>query len=82
MLIREKEEWRTLRLQKAVRIASSILNMDQRQLEALIQEVEDVKGVLVVRWLHPMTDAQKRAFGTAWELCGEKAGNTDHIVSW
>ena len=80
--IHSHDQWRRERLQKVTRIASAILNLDEAQLAHLIREIEDHKGRLIVRWLHPMTDAQVRAFSTAWEMCGESADSTEHIVSW
>lgn len=81
MEICSRELWRSERLSKAVRLAAEILDMDRAQLEALIRSVEDVRGVLVVRWLHPMTASQARAFRIAWKQCGESEDKTEHLVS-
>ena len=82
MEITAREQWRIERIRKAVGIAGSILDMDDAQLASLIREIDDIQGLLVVRWLHPMTSTQIRAFGVAWELCGESQERTQHVVSW
>lgn len=81
MEIKTQEQWRNERLQKAVRLAAEILDMDRQQIAALIESVEDVRGRLVVRWNHTMSRSQVRAFGIAWKRCGEDAENTEHVVS-
>lgn len=82
MEILAREQWRVERIKKAASIAATILSLDDAQLKALVHEIDDIQGLLVVRWRHPMTSAQTAAFGKAWELCGEARGNTQHVVSW
>lgn len=82
MEIKAREQWRVERLQKTVRLASTILGMDEEQLKSLIHDVDDLQGHLQVFWRHPMTSTQINAFAAAWELCGEKPENTSHRVFW
>lgn len=82
MEFKTREQWRTERLKKVLRIAGSILDMDEAQMRALIHDIDDIQGHLQVFWNHPMTATQSRAFATAWELCGEDPQNTSHRVFW
>lgn len=82
MQIVGKEQWRVERIKKAIRIAGSILDMDEAQLAALIHDIQDIQGHLQVFWKHPMSNTQVRAFATAWELCGEKPEDIAHRVFW
>lgn len=82
MEIKAREQWRVDRIKKVIKIACAVLGMDEAQLEALVHSIDDIQGHLQVFWKHPMTDVQARAFATAWELCGESRGNTDHRVFW
>jgi membrane protein involved in colicin uptake len=82
MEILAKEKWRIERIEKAARLAAQILDMDAAQLSALVKSVDDIHGHLQVRWKHPMTGTQVRAFSLAWSMCGEPAENVDHRVSW
>lgn len=82
MEILAREQWRIERIRKAVAIAAKVIDVDDAQLAALVHEIDDIQGLLVVRWRHPMTDTQTRAFRLAWELCGESQERTQHVVSW
>jgi hypothetical protein len=69
------EDWRTLRIAKCLRIASTMLGMTTDQLQSLLLDVRDERGVLVVVWRHQHTEGQERAFLAAWEMCGESRAN-------
>lgn len=63
--------WRVERVQKAIRLACTILGCTKEQLDELINQAYDHKGELIVGWKHTHTKHQEAAFQTAWELCGE-----------
>lgn len=66
-------QWRIDRLIKARRIACAILGMDEPQMAMIVDEIEDHKGALVVRWKSKQTPWQELAFQAAWNECGEYA---------
>lgn len=80
MEIRATEQWRKERIEKLLRVTSSMLGMDEEQLKALIHAIDDHQGTLHVNWRHLMTPFQCHAFGTAWALCGEHKGRVEHHV--
>ena len=82
MEIRNREQWRAERVEKAFKIVATIIDMDEAQLRALLYSLEDIQGHLKVNWRHPMTSTQCKAFDTAWALCGEKDQTTSHHVFW
>jgi hypothetical protein len=72
-----EEEWRAKRLQKALRLASTIMGTSIGQLELLISELSDHNGRLGVVWNHDHTPQQELAFKAAWAECGESV--TSHF---
>lgn len=72
-----EEEWRAKRLQKALRLASTILGTSIAQLEVLICEISDHNGKLGVVWNQDHTLQQELAFRAAWAECGESV--TSHF---
>lgn len=82
MEILSKEQWRVERIKKVIKIVCAILAMDDAQLGVLVKSIDDHHGRLQVFWHHPMTDAQIKAFGTAWSLCGESEISMSHNVFW
>lgn len=78
----DNEEWRYKRIAKAVRLVCAILGISKLQLEKLIVEISDSKGILNVLWKSEHTINQENAFKTAWEECGENIvihGDQDEI---
>ena len=65
------QQWRIERLDKTARLACAILSCSRDQLEALIDELRDQRGALVIFWRHDWTKHQETAFETAWRECGE-----------
>ena len=80
MDVKAREQWRIERLEKAFRIACSILHLDEAQLRALVHSTDDRNGTLTVVWNHSNTEAQSIAWSVAWELCGEHPDKTIHRV--
>lgn len=62
---------RVPRLMKALRIATAIMGITPGQALLLIHGLHDDRGTLVVRWCFSASEHQIRAFGVAWEQCGE-----------
>lgn len=72
--------WREVRLQKAIYWASVISDVSGDQLAALISEIEDRRGTLVIHWLHEPTQTQRRAFSEAWQVCKEDGDKILHFA--
>lgn len=73
------EKHRIERLRKALLIVREILSISEAQSSMLIDEVEDDKGRLIVRWVCDFTDGQIAAFATAWKLVGESSERIIHL---
>ena len=73
-------EWRAVRIQKAIRLASMICDVSEDQLSILINEIEDDRGVLVIYWENQPTDTQRRAFSKSWAECSESEDRVCHKV--
>lgn len=72
--------WRVERLQKLVRIVSTMTGLSQEQLGALIDSITDHKGELIVHWKHgDCSDRMRLAFRDAWNVCGEQ--NVHHSTT-
>jgi len=70
-------QWRIERLQKLLNTAVTTTGLSRTQLNAIIDEVRDHKGDLIVTWTHgECSDRMKLAFNDAWRLCGEY--NVEH----
>lgn len=65
------QRWRVERLEKAARLACAILSCTREQMDALVEELRDHRGALMIKWRHDYTRAQENAFETAWRECGE-----------
>lgn len=71
LIAHDFQQWRIDRLDKAARLACVILACSRDQLDALIDELRDQRGVLIIYWLYDWTKQQELAFETAWRECGE-----------
>lgn len=64
--------WRIERLQKFVRVVSTMTGLSEEQLDVLIENLHDHKGELIVHWKHGGCSPRMRlAFNDAWNVCGE-----------
>lgn len=72
--------WRVSRLTKAVNTFCSIYGITRPQLSALIDAMEDQKGILHIYWKDGLesTPEQRRVFGISWGICGEPEENVRH----
>lgn len=79
---RPSDKWRMDRLNKAVKTFCRIYGISKNQADLLIVSVRDHKGFLEVTWVGEVdpTPEQERAFGIAWEVCGEPSENVRHNV--
>jgi len=74
----DDQPFRTKRLEKALRIACAIMSVTEQQADMLINNMEDYRGTLLVRWNSwPITDHQRAAFEAAWRECDEHC--VEHI---
>jgi len=65
-------QWRIERLEKMLKTAVTTTGLNKAQLQAVIDEVRDHKGELIITWKHgDCTERMKLAFTDAWKLCGE-----------
>jgi hypothetical protein len=68
----DESQWRVERLQKMLKLAVTTTGLSMVQIYAIIEEVHDHKGELVVTWKHgDCTERMKLAFKDAWQMCGE-----------
>jgi ribosomal silencing factor RsfS len=73
-------QWRIDRIEKLLNTAVMTTGLSRVQLEAIIDEVRDHKGELIITWKHgDCTDRMKLCFSDAWRLCGEY--NVHHNAS-
>ena len=64
--------WRVERLEKMLKLAITTTGLSRVQMNAVIDEVHDQKGELIITWKHgDCTERMKLAFKDAWSLCGE-----------
>lgn len=68
------------RLHKVLRIATAIMGITPGQALLLIHSLRDDRGTLVVHWVFTPSEHQIRAFGVAWEQCGEVAHQVRHTA--
>lgn len=68
------------RLHKALRIATAIMGITPGQSLLLIKSLRDERGTLQVHWVYTPSEHQIRAFGVAWEQCGERAQDVRHTA--
>lgn len=68
--------YRLERLNKCARLIALMLGVTVEQLGALIESLNDHKGLLEVRWFHKPSSKAKMAADDAWRECKETL--TDH----
>lgn len=72
--------WRVERLEKMLKLAVKTTGLTMVQIHAVIDEVHDHKGELIVTWKHgDCTEKMKLALKDAWQMCGEH--NVHHNAS-
>lgn len=76
----EDDSWRDKRIEKCLRIWTTIMGVNKEQAARLIYSLYDHKGALHVLWHDEPTDRQKVAFSDAWRECCEYVvyHSTDH----
>lgn len=80
LTVYDGNQWRVERLSKLVRIIIKITGLSRAQLDALIDEIHDHKGELIVHWKHDgCTERMQLAFKDAWSECGES--NVHHSTT-
>lgn len=73
---------RTRRLEKTLRLAALIGDINRFSLRDLLTRLDDHKGHLSVHWVPRFKPSAEimRAFAVAWEINGEAMENVSHIV--
>lgn len=67
------ESWRVDRLVKSAKVFCTIVGINRKQLDLLVDRLVDNKGELLVYWLELPTERFMRSFEDAWHLCGEQS---------